>query len=239
MVGSAPHWKWRFTCFWRRFLWNFAVSFFVAGAVFGEFGGWHLLLRALEMRWGLSMWVFLRDRTIAFGESQVSLFVAGAVFVWSSSVTFPWQAQYLVKVKCHFSWQVQYLVKFKCHFSWQAQYLVSWSSVTFRGRRSTWWMFQCKIGQVRYVVLLQWKMLVVSSKSNLTCVAGCIVCTFSWSDHGRIMPRIGNDVSYVKDLKQSRNVAFNFAWQAHDLVRLDRDTCCSAHCKWRFICDED
>ena len=34
-----------------------------------------------------------------------------------------WQAQYLVKFKC-FSWQAQYLVKFKCHFSWQAQYLV-------------------------------------------------------------------------------------------------------------------
>ena len=44
------------------------------------------------------------------GEGQVSLFVAGAV--------------YLVKVKCHFSWQVQYLVKVKCHFSWQVQYLV-------------------------------------------------------------------------------------------------------------------
>ena len=31
----------------EHFLWNFAVSFFVAGAVFGEVGSWHLLLRAL------------------------------------------------------------------------------------------------------------------------------------------------------------------------------------------------
>ena len=41
-----------------------------------------------------------------------------------------------------------------------------------------------------------------------------------------VAPRIGNDVSYVRTIKQSSH----FSWQAH-LVRLDRDTCCSAHCK--------
>ena len=30
-----------------HFLWNFAMQFCVAGAVFGEVGSWHLLLRAL------------------------------------------------------------------------------------------------------------------------------------------------------------------------------------------------
>ena len=51
--------------------------------------------------------------------------------------------------------------------------------------------------------ILQWKMLVVSSKSNLGCEAGCGL-TVSFSDHGRIIlgsfsdrPRIGNDVSPV------------------------------------------
>ena len=46
-------------------------------------------------------------------------------------------------------------------------------------------------------------MLVVSSKSNLGCEAGCGL-SVSWSDYGRIMlgswsdrPRIGNDVSPV------------------------------------------
>ena len=29
------------------------------------------------------------------------------------------------------------------------------------------------------------------------------------------------------------------SWQAQYLVRLDCDSCCSAHCKWRFICDVD
>ena len=28
-----------------------------------------------------------------------------------------------------FAWQAQYLVKFKCHFSWQAQYLVKFGKI--------------------------------------------------------------------------------------------------------------
>ena len=39
-----------------------------------------------------------------------------------------------------------------------------------------------------------------------------------------VAPRIGNDVSYVKQ-------SSHFSWQAQYLGRLDRDTCCSAHCK--------
>ena len=42
-----------------------------------------------------------------------------------------------------------------------------------------------------------------------------------------VAPRIGNEVSYVTAIKH----ASHFAWQAQYLVRLDRDTCCSAHWK--------
>ena len=42
-----------------------------------------------------------------------------------------------------------------------------------------------------------------------------------------VAPRIVNDVSYVRTIKPSNH----FAWQAQYLVRLDGDTCCSAHCK--------
>ena len=34
-------------------------------------------------------------------------------------------------------------------------------------------------------------------------------------------------------------VKCHFARQAKYLVRLEGDTCCSAHCKWRFICNEE
>ena len=42
-----------------------------------------------------------------------------------------------------------------------------------------------------------------------------------------VAPRIVNDVSYVRTIQQSSH----FSWQVQYLVRLDGDTCCSAHCK--------
>ena len=35
------------------------------------------------------------------------------------------------------------------------------------------------------------------------------------------------------------NLPCHFSWQAQYLVRLEGDTCCSAHWKLGFICDED
>ena len=42
-----------------------------------------------------------------------------------------------------------------------------------------------------------------------------------------VAPRIVNDVSYVTTIKH----ASHSVWQAQYLVRLEGDTCCSAHCK--------
>ena len=50
-----------------------------------------------------------------------------------------------------------------------------------------------------------------------------------------VAPCIVNDVSYVMLI----NHEVHFSWQAQYLVRLEGDACCSAHCKWRFICDAD
>ena len=50
-----------------------------------------------------------------------------------------------------------------------------------------------------------------------------------------LAPRIVNDVSYVTRI----NHEIHFAWQAQYLVKLWCEVCCSAHCKWRFICDAD
>ena len=87
-------------------------------------------------------------------------------------------------------------------------------------------------------------MLVVSSKSNLGCEAGCglrfhgRIMVGSWSDHSRIVPALEMTFHLFSKIL-SEILQCNFAWQAQYLVRLDRDTCCSAHCKLRFICDED
>ena len=50
-----------------------------------------------------------------------------------------------------------------------------------------------------------------------------------------LAPRIVNDVSYVTRI----NDEIHFAWQAQYLVRFEVDFACSAHSKWRFICDAD
>ena len=41
-----------------------------------------------------------------------------------------------------------------------------------------------------------------------------------------VAPRIVNSVSCVKRIQHE-----NFSWQAQYLVRLEDDSCCSAHCK--------
>ena len=114
----SAHWKWSFIChadhWWR--------SFCVAGAVFGDVGGWLYLLRALEMTFHMSR---------------------------RSSMTF-----------------------------------------ILRGRRSIWWGWRVPL----------------------------------------LPPRIGNDLSYVTQITDD----IDFAWQAQYLVKLDADSCCAAHCKWRF-----
>ena len=54
----------------------------------------------------------------------------------------------------------------------------------------------------------------------------------------RVLPvalRIVNDVSSVSTI----NHDIHFAWQAQYLVRCEGDSCCSAHCKWRFIREQD
>ena len=79
-------------------------------------------------------------------------------------------------------------------------------------------------------------MLVVSSKSNLTCEAGCglrfygRIMVGSWSDHARIGPAL------EMTFRQFSDICFeilqcNFLWQAQYLVMLDGKVCCSVHGK--------
>ena len=51
----------------------------------------------------------------------------------------------------------------------------------------------------------------------------------------RGVSRIVNNVSYVMWIKHEGL----FVWQAQYLVSLDNDTCYSAHCKKRVMCDKD
>ena len=72
----STHWKWRFTCDADHW-WH---SFCVAGAVFGEVGGWLYLLHALEMTfhmWRRSLMTFiLRGRCSIWWGSRLILLAA-------------------------------------------------------------------------------------------------------------------------------------------------------------------
>ena len=44
-----------------------------------------------------------------------------------------------------------------------------------------------------------------------------------------VAPRIVNNVSFVSRINHCHEI--HFSWQAQYLVKLDNDTCYSAHCK--------
>ena len=102
------------------------------------------------------------------------------------------------------------------HFAWQAQYLVRLEGVDCCSAHCK-WRFICDVDQ-------SW---------DSFCVAGAIFGEVGgWMS---VALRIVNDVSYAMRI----NHEIHFAWQAQYLVKLEAAFCCSAQCKWRFICDAD
>ena len=196
-----------------------------------------------------------------------------------------------MKFKCHFWWQAQYLVKFKCHYDsrsakcciFQYKMLVASPKVTSVARRvADWricgrimlgsfsdhsriglgsvahckWRFIC-FGEIsvkfwsdilrgRRSIRWCWRMTsvaprIVNNVSNVTRIHQ--ESLFAWQAQyiwwcwqvTHVAPRIVNNVSKVRRIHHESL----FAWQAQYLVRLADDTCCSAHCKKHFICDEN
>ena len=110
----------------------------------------------------------------------------------------------MVKFKCHFSWQAQYLAKFQWHLSWQAQYLVK---------------FKCHFSwQAQYLVKFG---KIAGTRNVVSCLRGGLRTD-------------GNGLGSCSEVFSGtfcQILGGHFAWQAQYLVRLEGDTCCSAHCK--------
>ena len=112
--------------YWRKhsgsFRSNLELQDVVAGAVFGEVGGWLYLLHALEMTfhmWRRSLMTFiLRGRRSIWWGSRLILLAArignddSYVTQIIDDIHLVWQAQYLVKCESDFSWQAQHFVTF-------------------------------------------------------------------------------------------------------------------------------
>ena len=106
------------------FRWNLELQDFVAGAVFGEVGGWLDLLHALEMRchmWRRSLMTFILRgrRSIWWGWRVTSLAprIGNAVSYVTQIIDdtdFVWQAQYLVRLEGGFTCSTHWKWRFIC-----------------------------------------------------------------------------------------------------------------------------
>ena len=241
----------------------FAPKNFVAGAVFGEVWGWLCFLCALEMTchmWRRSLMTFiLRGRRTIWWSWRVTLVApriendVSYVKQITDEIHFVWQAQYLVKLEGDFSWQPQHFVTF-----WEiagARNVVIYNTKSSprsdrEGPRSG----GCEM-------TISWSdhgRIILGLSSDYGRII--FVSSFYWPKHFRefllkswassfrgrrsiwcgwrvalLAPQNGNDVSYGMRIKD----AIHFAWLAQYLLSLKGDFTCSAHWKWRFICEAD
>ena len=126
-------------------------------------------------------------------------------------------------------------------------------NLKFRGRRSIWWGWRVTLvaprivndvswvkrinhesdfpWQAQYLVKLEVDCLVAPPSGNVVYVRRM---QFGEVGVTSVASRIVNDVSYVRGF--NHDVILRVAGA---VVKLEGDSCCSAHCKWRFICEED
>ena len=115
------------------FRWNLELPDFVAGAVFGEVGGWLYCLHALEMRF--HMW----------RRSLMTFILRGRRSIW-----WGWRVTLLAP---RIGNEVSYVTQIidDIHLAWQAQYLVKLDGASCCAAHCT-WRFKVVPGQ--YVVVL-------------------------------------------------------------------------------------
>ena len=105
----------------------------------------------------------------------------------------------------------QYLVDLECHFSWQAQHFVKFWEIA--GARNVVFFHTKCVSKMRRVRSPKRRVRIFGLSSNRLYIGG--------SNSG---------------IARS-NLEIRISWQAHYLVRFEGDFTCSAHCKWRFICE--
>ena len=171
IVESSFYWQKHF----RHFHLKSTPKNFVAGAVFGEVGGWLYLLHTMEMTF--HMWCGSRMRFILRGWRSIC-------WVWRVTLLAPRIGNDVSYVKqitdeIHFVRQAQYLVKLEGDFSWQAQHFV-----TFWG-----------ISRSAKCFILEYKMVskIGPGRSPKRRVRDDDFMVGSWSDYSRIILGLWSD----------------------------------------------
>ena len=230
---------------------NLELKDFVAGAVFAEVGGWHC---SAHWKWRFiwdahQSWDSFCVAGAVFGEVGVSLLVAGAAFgdILGDSRSakcciFPYKMRLQDRTS-----KVSEAAGARWRFYLRIMLGLSSNRLYIGGSNSE--SFRCNLELKDFV-----------AGAVFAEVGGwhCLLCALEMKFHMRrrsnmrfilrgrrsicwgwrltlLAPRILNDVSYVTRI----NHEMHFAWQAQYLVRFEVDFACSAHSKWRFICDAD
>ena len=136
----------------------------------------------------------------------------------------------------HFAWQAQYLVRLEGDFTCSARW--KWRFICRADHR---WRSFCVAGAV-FSEVGGWLYLLHAlemtfhmwRRSLMTCILRGRRSILGGWRVTLLAPRIGNDVSYVRQIPDDLDIA----WQAPYLVRLAGDFT-FAHWKWRFICHAD
>ena len=217
-LTGFTHWKWGFICDAdHRWHW-----FCVAGAVFGEVGGWLDLLHALEMSFHMwrrsSMTFILRGRRSIWWGWRVT-WLAPRI---GNDVSYVTQ----ITDDMDFVWQVQYLVRLGGDLTGFTHW--KWGFICDADHR---WHWFCVAGAVFGEVggwldllhLLEMSFHMWRRSSMTFILRGRRSIWWGWRVTW-LAPRIGNDVSYVTQITDD----MDFVWQAQYLVKLDGDSCCAA-----------
>ena len=161
------------------------------------------------------------------------------------------------------SWQAQYLVRlevdFACSAHWKWRFICdadqSWDSFCVAGAvfgEVGVWVFVAGaafgdiLGDSRSTKCCIFQYKIVSKigrvRSPKRRVRDDDFMVGSSSDHLRIILGSVRIVFLLAEAIQgvsAESLNLQISWQAQYLVRLEADCACSAHCKWRFICDAD
>ena len=174
----------------------------------------------------------VRDDDFIVGSGRISSDYRRIVFLLAEAFReFPlksWASRFRGRRSIWWGWRVTLLPP---RIGNEVSY-VHRSLMTFilRGRRSIWWgwgwLYLLHALEMRFHM---WRrsLMTFILRARRSIWWGCRVPLLA--------PRIGNDNWYVLQITGD----IHFVWQAQQLVKLEAVSCCSAHWKWRFICDTD
>ena len=231
---------------------NLELQDFVAGAVFGEVGGWLDWLRALEMtfhmRCGWRMRFILRGRRSISWGWRGDLIVAGEALRdilgdFRSAKSCSLQYNFVSKMRSSLVPEAagarwRFYRRIMLGYPRISSNRLSYVAAALQGVSAQILSFKICVAGAVFGEVGGWLYLLDALEMTFHMWRRSVMTfilrgrrSIWWCWRVTLLaPRIGNDVSYVTQISDD----IHFAWQAQYLVMLEGDFTCSTHWKWRF-----